>query len=61
MRLASDALLEVIAGESAVGRTKFWHWIDADKDGCTTRSEVLKAEAVVAPEQGPKYALSGGR
>lgn len=33
---------------------------DADKDGCNTRAEVLKAEAVVAPEQGPRCALSGG-
>ncbi|MFF7127204.1 DUF1524 domain-containing protein [Streptomyces sp. NPDC008240] len=41
-------------------RTKFKHWVDADKDGCNTRSEVLKAEAVIAPEQGPKCALTGG-
>ncbi|WP_372504826.1 HNH endonuclease family protein [Streptomyces lavenduligriseus] len=41
-------------------RTKFKHWVDADKDGCTTRAEVLKAEAVIAPEQGARCALSGG-
>ncbi|MFC9280175.1 HNH endonuclease family protein [Streptomyces collinus] len=41
-------------------RTKFKHWVDADKDGCNTRAEVLKAEAVVAPEQGAKCALSAG-
>ncbi|MEV5646462.1 HNH endonuclease family protein [Streptomyces flaveolus] len=41
-------------------RSKFRHWIDADKDGCNTRQEVLKAEAVIAPEQGPRCALSGG-
>ncbi|MFF9244688.1 HNH endonuclease family protein [Streptomyces sp. NPDC014776] len=41
-------------------RDAFKHWIDADKDGCNTRAEVLKAEAVIAPEQGPRCALSGG-
>ena len=34
-------------------RTKCRHWIDADRDGCNTRQEVLKAAAVIAPEQGP--------
>lgn len=42
-------------------RTKFKHWVDADKDGCNTRAEVLKAEAVTAPEQGANCRLSGGR
>lgn len=42
-------------------RTKFKHWVDADKDGCNTRAEVLKAEAVVVPEQGAKCKLSGGQ
>ncbi|MFF9364471.1 HNH endonuclease family protein [Streptomyces griseoluteus] len=41
-------------------RTKFKHWVDADKDGCNTRAEVLKAEAVIAPEQGAGCKLSGG-
>ncbi|MFI6567065.1 HNH endonuclease family protein [Streptomyces sp. NPDC050534] len=42
-------------------RSKFRHWIDADRDGCNTRAEVLKAEAVIAPTQGPNCVLSGGR
>jgi hypothetical protein len=48
--------------ESRAGyeRTKFKHWTDADRDGCNTRMEVLKAEAVTAPVQGPNCALNGG-
>ncbi|MFH8485308.1 HNH endonuclease family protein [Streptomyces longisporoflavus] len=42
-------------------RTAFKHWVDADKDGCSTRAEVLKAEALTAPDQGAKCKLSGGR
>ncbi|SNX88602.1 hypothetical protein SAMN06272735_9073 [Streptomyces sp. TLI_55] len=35
-------------------RTKFRHWIDADRGGCSTRAEVLLEEAVTAPEKGPR-------
>ncbi|KDN85609.1 hypothetical protein KCH_26260 [Kitasatospora cheerisanensis KCTC 2395] len=31
-------------------REQFKHWIDADRDGCNTRNEVLLRDAVVAPE-----------
>ncbi|MDX3663677.1 HNH endonuclease family protein [Streptomyces sp. ID05-26A] len=41
-------------------RDKYKLWTDADHDGCSTRAEVLIAEAAVAPEVGPKCALTGG-
>ena len=42
-------------------RNLFKHWIDADKNGCDTRKEVLIAEAIVKPKKGPKCVLSGGK
>lgn len=42
-------------------RSKFRHWVDADRDGCNTRAEVLKDEALVPPEQSTSCNLAGGR
>ncbi len=41
-------------------RDSFKHWVDEDQDSCNTRQEVLIAEAVKAPEQGARCALTGG-
>lgn len=61
--LLADAIAKLpVAEESRTGydRKKFRHWIDEDSDGCSTRNEVLLAEAVTAPEQGARCALTGG-
>ncbi|MGZ0200603.1 HNH endonuclease family protein [Streptomyces sp. RM1] len=58
-----DALAELpVRQEDRTGyeRSKFKHWVDADHDGCNTRAEVLKAEAVVAPVQGERCTLTQG-
>lgn len=51
MTLADGIRLLPIAGERREGyqRTSFKHWTDADKDSCSTRSEVLIDESQVAP------------
>ncbi|WUT01664.1 HNH endonuclease family protein (plasmid) [Streptomyces sp. NBC_00708] len=51
-----------VAAEKRTGyeRDSFKHWVDEDGDGCSTRQEVLLAEAVKAPEQGARCALTGG-
>ena len=51
-----------VAAEVRTGydRSLFGTWNDADGDGCTTRNEVLLAEATVAPAVGARCALSGG-
>ncbi|MEU9372108.1 HNH endonuclease, partial [Streptomyces avermitilis] len=51
-----------VKDESRAGyeRSKFRHWTDANHDGCNTRAEVLKTEAVDAPAQGANCLLTGG-
>ncbi|MEU7088020.1 HNH endonuclease family protein [Streptomyces achromogenes] len=41
-------------------REQFRHWVDADRDGCNTRNEVLLAEATVAPEVTGRCTITAG-
>lgn len=61
----ADAVASLpLATESREGynREAFKHWNVGDDptDGCTTRNEVLIAEAVEAPAVGPRCRLTGG-
>ena len=46
---------------SGHNRSLFKLWIDADKNGCDIRKEVLIEEAVVKPKKGAKCVLTGGK
>ncbi|WP_262376230.1 HNH endonuclease family protein [Streptomyces sp. sk2.1] len=59
----AEAIAKIPAGDEArdgYKRDSFKHWIDEDGDSCSTRNEVLLAEALKAPEQGARCALTGG-
>nr|WSX75764.1 HNH endonuclease family protein [Streptomyces sp. NBC_00899] len=52
-----------VAAEDRTGynrESSFGSWIDADKDGCNTRAEVLLDEAVSAPTVTGRCILTGG-
>jgi hypothetical protein len=53
-------LVEGSEMESGYERTLFKHWVDADKDKCNTRNEVLISEAKVKPTIKKPCTLVGG-
>lgn len=59
---AGDSIL-YISTDHAEGydRARFKLWIDANKNGCDTRAEVLIAEAIVKPIKTAKCKLTGGK
>ena len=61
--VSANTLQLVVADDKTTGynRSSFKHWIDADKDGCNTRAEVLIEEAITKPKVGSKCALTGGK
>jgi hypothetical protein len=61
---ASAEIIQLtVADDQLTGykRSLFKHWVDADKNGCDTRKEVLIKEAVVKPKKGTKCVLTGGK
>ena len=60
---AAEKITLVTADDHDFGyvRALFKHWIDADKNKCNTRYEVLIAEAIVKPVVGAGCYLSGGK
>ncbi|UPZ27595.1 HNH endonuclease family protein [Streptomyces sp. LRE541] len=46
---AVDLLPSAVESRDGYQRTSFKHWVDADRDGCSTRAEVLIAESRTEP------------
>ncbi|WP_448319260.1 HNH endonuclease family protein [Streptomyces sp. CO7] len=60
VREALDSLPTEAENRTGYNRDLFKHWVDADRDGCSTRAEILIAEATTEPTVGANCAISGG-
>ncbi|MER7126724.1 HNH endonuclease family protein [Micrococcus luteus] len=60
LREAVAALPVALEDRTGYKRTAFRHWIDANRDGCNTRDEVLLEEAHIAPQVEPRCEIVGG-
>jgi hypothetical protein len=60
VREALAALPGEAESRTGYDRSLFRHWVDADRDGCSTRAEILIAEATTPPAVGANCAISGG-
>ena len=59
---AGDGVLFIAADHTeGYDRALFKLWVDADKNGCDTRAEVLIKEAIVKPKKGTNCKLTGGK
>jgi hypothetical protein len=59
---AGDGILFISSDQlDGYDRARFKLWIDANKNGCDTRAEVLIAEAIVKPKKAAKCELTGGK
>ncbi|MFI6093567.1 hypothetical protein [Streptomyces sp. NPDC051218] len=61
LQAALKALTITDEDRTGYERESFKHWVDQDKDGCSTRNEVLMEEALTEPAGGAKCKLTGGR
>jgi hypothetical protein len=60
--IAGDGILFISTDQlEGYDRARFKLWIDANKNGCDTRAEVLIAEAIVKPKKAAKCKLTGGK
>ncbi len=57
---AVDALPLAAENRAGYQRTSFRHWIDEDRDGCSTRNEVLIAESRTPVEKGDRCKIVSG-